>query len=64
MFFMCLVSVPEPIHLPETFKKKDVIEILSHKKAHNACKQHALTKAPPIVHSDVHEDNVVLVHDL
>ncbi|CAL8272465.1 unnamed protein product [Lota lota] len=30
------VSVPEPLLLPETFKKKDVIEILSHKKAHNA----------------------------
>lgn len=31
------VSVPEPAPQPETFKKKDVIEILSHKKAYNAC---------------------------
>lgn len=31
------VSLPEPTFLPESFKKKDVIEILSHKKAYNAC---------------------------
>ncbi|XP_031168339.1 delphilin isoform X1 [Sander lucioperca] len=30
------MPVPEPSHLLETFKKKDVIEILSHKKAYNA----------------------------
>ncbi|KAJ8283990.1 hypothetical protein COCON_G00028400 [Conger conger] len=30
------ISLPEPTFLPETFKKKDVIEILSHKKAYNA----------------------------
>uniref|UniRef100_H3DKW6 Grid2 interacting protein n=1 Tax=Tetraodon nigroviridis TaxID=99883 RepID=H3DKW6_TETNG len=29
-------STPEPTIQPETFKKKDVIEILSHKKAYNA----------------------------
>lgn len=33
-----LVPVPEPALQPEAFKKKDVIEILSHKKAYNACK--------------------------
>lgn len=35
-----LFSVPAPDPSPqlETFKKKDVIEILSHKKAYNACK--------------------------
>lgn len=33
-----LVPAPEPTLQPETFKKKDVIEILSHKKAYNACK--------------------------
>lgn len=33
-----LVPAPEPSVQPETFKKKDVIEILSHKKAYNACK--------------------------
>lgn len=31
------VSPPEPAFLPENFKKKDVVEILSHKKAYNAC---------------------------
>lgn len=31
------VSLPEPTFLPENFKKKDVVEILSHKKAYNAC---------------------------
>lgn len=31
------VSLPEPAFLPENFKKKDVAEILSHKKAYNAC---------------------------
>uniref|UniRef100_A0A3B3RAH3 Grid2 interacting protein n=1 Tax=Paramormyrops kingsleyae TaxID=1676925 RepID=A0A3B3RAH3_9TELE len=30
------ISSPEPSILPETFKKKDVVEILSHKKAYNA----------------------------
>ncbi|KAG5854396.1 hypothetical protein ANANG_G00037400 [Anguilla anguilla] len=30
------ISLPEPTFLPETFKKKDVIEILSRKKAYNA----------------------------
>ncbi|XP_028841691.1 delphilin isoform X2 [Denticeps clupeoides] len=30
------VSVPEPMPQPETFKKRDVVEILSHKKAYNA----------------------------
>lgn len=33
-----VVPVPEPLPHLETFKKKDVIEILSHKKAYNACK--------------------------
>lgn len=33
-----LVPAPEPTPQLETFKKKDVIEILSHKKAYNACK--------------------------
>ncbi|KPP68245.1 delphilin-like, partial [Scleropages formosus] len=28
---------PKPTILPESFKKKDVVEILSHKKAYNAC---------------------------
>lgn len=32
------VPVPDPSPQLETFKKKDVIEILSHKKAYNACK--------------------------
>ena len=32
-----LVPAPEPTPQLETFKKKDVIEILSHKKAYNAC---------------------------
>lgn len=32
------VPAPDPSPLLETFKKKDVIEILSHKKAYNACK--------------------------
>ncbi|KAE8284457.1 Delphilin Glutamate receptor, ionotropic, delta 2-interacting protein 1 [Larimichthys crocea] len=31
-----LISPPEPAFLPENFKKKDVVEILSHKKAYNA----------------------------
>lgn len=31
------VSLPEPAFLPESFKKKDVVEILSYKKAYNAC---------------------------
>ncbi len=31
------VSLPEPSPQVETFKKKDVVEILSHKKAYNAC---------------------------
>ncbi|XP_062859228.1 delphilin [Trichomycterus rosablanca] len=30
------ISLPEPTILPESFKKKDVVEILSHKKAYNA----------------------------
>ncbi|XP_030631589.1 delphilin [Chanos chanos] len=30
------ISFPEPTFLPESFKKKDVVEILSHKKAYNA----------------------------
>ncbi|XP_056153563.1 delphilin [Lampris incognitus] len=30
------ISPPEPAFLPESFKKKDVVEILSHKKAYNA----------------------------
>ncbi|XP_029821113.1 delphilin [Manacus vitellinus] len=29
------ISLPEPTLLPENFKKKDVVEILSHKKAYN-----------------------------
>lgn len=29
------ISLPEPSLLPESFKKKDVVEILSHKKAYN-----------------------------
>ncbi|XP_046756910.1 delphilin isoform X8 [Gallus gallus] len=29
------ISLPEPTFMPETFKKKDVVEILSHKKAYN-----------------------------
>ncbi|CAM2099927.1 unnamed protein product [Caretta caretta] len=29
------ISLPEPTLLPESFKKKDVVEILSHKKAYN-----------------------------
>lgn len=33
-----VVPAPEPSPQPDTFKKKDVIEILSHKKAYNACK--------------------------
>lgn len=37
---LILFSVPAPDPSPqlETFKKKDVIEILSYKKAYNACK--------------------------
>ncbi|KAL4624541.1 delphilin-like [Arapaima gigas] len=31
-----LISLPEPTTLPENFKKKDMVEILSHKKAYNA----------------------------
>ncbi|XP_035380722.1 delphilin isoform X2 [Electrophorus electricus] len=30
------ISIPEPTPQPETFKKKDIVEILSHKKAYNA----------------------------
>ncbi|XP_022598084.1 delphilin [Seriola dumerili] len=30
------ISPPEPAFVPENFKKKDVVEILSHKKAYNA----------------------------
>ncbi|XP_029620780.1 delphilin isoform X2 [Salmo trutta] len=30
------ISLPEPAFLPESFKKKDVVEILSYKKAYNA----------------------------
>ncbi|XP_063076974.1 delphilin [Engraulis encrasicolus] len=30
------MSLPEPAFIPETFKKKDVVEILSRKKAYNA----------------------------
>ncbi|KAK6301720.1 hypothetical protein J4Q44_G00277730 [Coregonus suidteri] len=30
------ISLPEPVFLPESFKKKDVVEILSYKKAYNA----------------------------
>ncbi|XP_059572249.1 delphilin isoform X3 [Alligator mississippiensis] len=29
------ISLPEPALMPESFKKKDVVEILSHKKAYN-----------------------------
>ncbi|XP_025959774.1 delphilin isoform X1 [Dromaius novaehollandiae] len=29
------ISLPEPTLMPESFKKKDVVEILSHKKAYN-----------------------------
>ncbi|XP_062386922.1 delphilin [Sardina pilchardus] len=29
-------KTPEPVPQPETFKKKDIVEILSHKKAYNA----------------------------
>lgn len=36
--FLFLVAAPEPTIQTETFKKKDIIEILSHKKAYNACK--------------------------
>lgn len=32
------MPAPDPSPQLETFKKKDVIEILSHKKAYNACK--------------------------
>lgn len=39
------VPVPDPSPQLETFKKKDVIEILSHKKAYNACKYHP--RVPP-----------------
>lgn len=39
---LCLLKWPvsptEPAFLPENLKKKDVVEILSHKKAYNACK--------------------------
>ncbi|KAM6113992.1 LOW QUALITY PROTEIN: delphilin [Pterocles gutturalis] len=30
-----MISLPEPTLMPENFKKKDVVEILSHKKAYN-----------------------------
>lgn len=30
-------SLPEPVPGPEPFRKKDVVEILSHKKAYNTC---------------------------
>lgn len=31
------VSLPEPVPRPEPFRKKEVVEILSHKKAYNTC---------------------------
>lgn len=31
------VSLPEPVPGPEPFRKKEVVEILSHKKAYNTC---------------------------
>lgn len=37
------VSPPEPAFQPENLKKKDVVEILSHKKAYNACECHTNT---------------------
>lgn len=30
-------SLPEPVPGPEPFRKKEVVEILSHKKAYNTC---------------------------
>jgi hypothetical protein len=32
-----LFSLPEPVPRPEPFRKKEVVEILSHKKAYNTC---------------------------
>ncbi|XP_026206946.1 delphilin isoform X1 [Anabas testudineus] len=42
------ISPPEPAFLPENFKKKDVVEILSHKKAYNASILIAHLKLSPI----------------
>uniref|UniRef100_A0A3Q3VYZ7 Glutamate receptor, ionotropic, delta 2 (Grid2) interacting protein, a n=1 Tax=Mola mola TaxID=94237 RepID=A0A3Q3VYZ7_MOLML len=36
LHFGTQLSPPEPAFLPDNFKKKDVVEILSHKKAYNA----------------------------
>lgn len=33
------VSLPEPVPGPEPFRKKEVVEILSHKKAYNTCEK-------------------------
>ncbi|XP_047464730.1 delphilin isoform X2 [Mugil cephalus] len=42
------ISPPEPAFLPENFKKKDVVEILSHKKAYNASILIAHLKLSPV----------------
>lgn len=31
------LTLPEPVPGPEPFRKKEVVEILSHKKAYNTC---------------------------
>lgn len=55
--FCFLVPAPEPTIQLETFKKKDVIEILSHKKAYNACK--CKLNYPPI---NLSVSSVILEH--
>ncbi|KAF7659610.1 hypothetical protein LDENG_00295580 [Lucifuga dentata] len=42
------ICPPEPAFLPENFKKKDVVEILSHKKAYNASILIAHLKLSPL----------------
>lgn len=48
------VSPPEPAFLPENFKKKDVVEILSHKKAYNACEYENMAACRTHKHTPIH----------
>lgn len=48
------VSPPEPAFLPENFKKKDVVEILSHKKAYNACEYDQKNGCRLCIHTHTH----------
>lgn len=40
-----IISLPEPVPRPEPFRKKEVVEILSHKKAYNTCEGQRIPRA-------------------